>query len=325
MGIHDLDADRVTSSSATDTRDQLAEKARFEPESITSYLHTVGAATQIQGTLATCRIHWVPLDAHGRPRVHQLATRLADAIVDYCIPRSKGKDALEAQLRSGAKTKESQLKREAKSLFSNLEKSGEGGELLLYLLLESLLGIPQILCKMSLKTNSNMHFHGVDGVHAQLLENDNLAIYWGESKMHGDFSGALAACFSSIAPFLHDSGGGPLERDLILARDGVDLADRELSLRIAKYFDSDEPESLRAEMRGACLIGFSKTDYSSPFEADGVTVTSEVRQLLDGWMKQISGRVKGQSVDKFEMEVFCVPVPSADDFREQVRLAVIGS
>lgn len=325
MGMNDTNGSGDMGLSSANARDQLASKARFEPESITSYLHTVGSATNIDGTLATCRTHWVPVDPHGRPRVNQLATRLADAIVDYCIPRSKGQEALEAQLRTGAKTKESQLKREAKKLFSNLEKSGEGGELLLYLLLESLLGIPQILCKMSLKTNSNMHFHGVDGVHAQLLENDNLAIYWGESKMHGDFSGALSACFSSIAPFLHDTGGGPLERDLILARDGIDLADRELSLRIAKYFDNDEPESFRAEMRGACLIGFTKADYSSPFEEDGSTVTAEVQALLDGWMEQIGRRVRGQSVDKFQMEVFCIPVPSADEFREQVRFAVVGS
>ncbi|WP_223252149.1 Hachiman antiphage defense system protein HamA [Paracoccus mutanolyticus] len=47
-------------------------------------------------------------------------------------------------------------------MFTDLKSSGEGGELLLYLLTERFLGLPQILCKMSLKTSA--HYHGADGV-----------------------------------------------------------------------------------------------------------------------------------------------------------------
>ena len=61
-----------------------------------------------------------------------------------------------------------------------LERSGEGGELPLYLLLEMLLGLPQLLCKMPLKTSAETHLHGVDGVHGKLLPSGDLALYWGE-------------------------------------------------------------------------------------------------------------------------------------------------
>jgi Cap4 SAVED domain len=42
--------------------------------------------------------------------------------------------------------------------------------MLLYLLLEVELGIPQLLCKTPLKTNPEVHYHGVDGVHGKVTD-----------------------------------------------------------------------------------------------------------------------------------------------------------
>jgi hypothetical protein len=42
--------------------------------------------------------------------------------------------------------------------------------MLLYLLLEVELGITQLLCKTPLKTNPEVHYHGVDGVYGKVID-----------------------------------------------------------------------------------------------------------------------------------------------------------
>jgi len=62
----------------------------------------------------------------------------------------------------------------------------------MFILAEALLGLPQLLCKMDLKTDPEMHFHGVDGVHCGVGDDGkSLAVYWCESKVHKDISNAL--------------------------------------------------------------------------------------------------------------------------------------
>jgi hypothetical protein len=80
------------------------------------------------------------------------------------------------------------------------------GELLLFLLMERLLGLPQLLAKMSLKTSGNVHVHGSDGVHASLGDDGILDVYWGESKLYKSSSDAFSDCFESIAPLLIAGG-----------------------------------------------------------------------------------------------------------------------
>lgn len=300
----------------------LISAARTEPDGIDAYLHTVGPTASIAATGAVLRTHWVAIDAHGRPRMESLAKRLAEEVVSYCIPRRKIEDAQSHLLKTGSPSRFSRLEAEAKSLFTKLENSGEGGELLLYFLLETYLGIPQILCKMDLKTSTNMHVHGVDGIHAQFLPNGNLAVYWGESKIYKDFNGAVKDCFDSIAPFLTDTGSGPIERDIHLVRDNIDLGNRELSLELAKYFDNDHTHSHHLEVRGACLVGFSHEQYQSPFELDGTTVRPDLLNLMESWQEKITKRIKAKQVESFHIEIFCVPLPSADDFRAALRSAL---
>lgn len=69
----------------------------------------------------------------------------------------------------------------AKNKFqSDNEKTGEIGELILFMLLESN-NITQIISKMRLKTNKNMPIHGPDGVHVEIKEG-NLIFHYGEAK-----------------------------------------------------------------------------------------------------------------------------------------------
>lgn len=299
--------------------DAFATLAHGSDSTFESYLCSVGEPLVIAETSATARTHFVTRDGNGRPAINKLARKLANQVTNYCIPRSRLEEAAAHFARTGSAERFTQLAKEARELFTPLKNSGEGGELLLYFLLESVLNIPQIICKMQLKTSTSMHVHGTDGVHAKILEGDRVALYWGEAKMHATVHSAVDECFKSIAPFLTDETELAARRDLLLIRDNLDLGSSEVTQALLKYFIDDEPQSNLLELRGACLVGFSLEDYPEPHEADGVSVRAEVAEAVSKWYERVKGQIVGNHLSTFEIEVFCVPVPSADDFREAVR------
>jgi hypothetical protein len=211
------------------------------------------------------------------------------------------------------------LEREARSLFTTLENSGEGGEMLLYLLLELELGLPQLLCKMPLKTSAKMHYHGVDGIHGALNQEGDLALYWCESKLYSKVTSAITDCFASLTPFLIDQGDGASKRDLLLLRQHLDTGNPKLDEALIRFLNADDPKSAGLEIRGACLIGFALDDYPDPFGADGDAVAEEVANKVENWFGKVRDRIVSNELTAFELEVFCVPFPSVDDFRAALK------
>jgi len=92
------------------------------------------------------------------------------------------------------------------------KNAGEGGEVILYSLLEAHLRAPKVLSKMELKTNSEHYVHGSDGVHLLRTGTNTYQLIFGESKMYGDAGtpGAsarrgLKAAFESVGK-VHQEG-----------------------------------------------------------------------------------------------------------------------
>ena len=84
-----------------------------------------------------------------------------------------------------------------------MDKTGEGGEILLYILTQDILKLPQLISKMSLKTSAKMHYQGADGVHFRYNRTTgNLELYWAEAKMYQNLNAALTNCFDSLKGFL---------------------------------------------------------------------------------------------------------------------------
>lgn len=293
--------------------------ARSENRDLRAQLTIVGEPITLPDTRATCRCRFLTRDGNGRPMVDALAKRLATQIVDFCIPRSRIAEAHDFLIETRSTEKLIQLEHEARGLFTQLATSGEGGELLLYILLEVELGLPQLLCKMPHKTNSQMHIHGTDGVHGRLLDDDRLALYWGEAKLYDDVARAVRNCFDDLAPYLLDEGGGARERDLLLAREHLDTGDPALTAALKRFFQADTLESTNIEVRGAALVGFDIEDYPSPFSDSMKTIADEVATAINGWHTKIGKRVTRNKIEQFEIEVFCLPVPSVDDLRASVR------
>lgn len=317
------DAERAAAAALGDhawlTR-ALAAAARGRASTVDAFLHHVEPPWEVPGTLATCRTHFVVCSPDGTPRVDELTRRLAGEVIDFCIPRSRIEEAGRAFSEHGSTLYFTRLQEEARSLFTSLKNSGEGGELLLYMLLETVLRVPQVLCKMPLKTSAQMHVHGADGVHALAKPDGGLALYWGESKLFARVSDAVRECLDSLAGFLLD-GPGARRRDMLLMRDQASLEDPALTAALRAFFDEDDVRNTRVEYRGACLVGFDLDDYPDARSGD-VKIQAQVQAAVEGWASHVGRRVEAAQLASMRLEVFCVPFPSVAEFRDAIGKAL---
>lgn len=302
----------------TITATDLVSALTGNPEALEVHLTLVERDVLIDGYSVKIHCHCLSVDGNGRVQPHRLAEFMRNAAVDYAIPRSKLAAAKTRDNKFNSTEAVAELVEQAKRSFTDLAKSGEGGELLLFLLAERFLKLPQILCKMDLKTDTRMHYHGADGVYAGVTTEGILKLYWGESKIYADPSAAIRDCLNSLAPFLtepeHEEAGR--ERDLVLLSDKADLSNPTLTGALKKYFDKSSVLSKRVQYCGVALVGFDAQFYPKD---DAKAVAEEIvkasRTELTGWSKSIGARLKAEKLDQMEIELLCIPLPSAEGFR----------
>ncbi len=289
-----------------------------------AHLITVAPSVNLVGTKAILHCHHIQLDGNGIPKVRELLDSLVNRVADYAIPRIEINRAHAKDLANSSNAASSELHRRAARLFVESDCSGEVGEVLLYCLIQSKLRIPQILCKMSLKTNANLHFNGIDGIHATIEpETGQLAFYWAESKLHKDIGGAVSDCLDSILPFLYEppsTNGRPRrERDLELVRADLSKLDNSvLEDALLNYLDPNHTDYNKVNFRGACLVGFDCKNYpEKPNELTTDKVAQAVKTELETqWKKRVGDKITDRSpLETFHLEVFLVPMPDIEAFR----------
>jgi hypothetical protein len=108
---------------------------------------------------------------------------LKNYIISYALKREEYPDPMTSQ-------DAPRIVFKAVNRFVDDSRTGEPGELILFVLLESQRNAPQILNKMSLKTSGNIHFHGLDGIHIG-IKGDEINLYYGESKIEKSIDSAI--------------------------------------------------------------------------------------------------------------------------------------
>lgn len=172
---------------------------------------------------------------------------------------------------------------------------------------------------MDLKTDSRLHYHGADGVYAGVTDDGTLKLYWGESKIYEDVGKAIRACLESLAPYLiePEHEGAERERDLILLSDKADLSDSVLTAALRKYFDRSLPQSNRVRYCGLALVGFAVPFYpGNGVLAIADEVARAAREELTDWKDKIGKNLTANKLESLEIEFFCIPLPSAQQFRD---------
>lgn len=297
-----------------------------KPNTLDVHLDLVERDVKIADCQVRIHCHCLKVDADGRVSMARLAQFIRTAVIDYAIPHEARQRAKERDNREGGFAATIELYHRALGTFTDLTTSGEGGELLLYLLAERFLGLPQILCKMSLKTSSQVHYHGADGVYANVDEDGVLNLYWGESKIHSDAAKAIRECLSSLKPFLVEEEGetAKRERDLVLLSERADLGRPELNASLRRFFDQTDPLVKRKRYRAVALVGFNSDDYPAAGARCGATeIIDASREALKNWSKNVANRLVLENLTDCQIEFLCLPLPDAEAFRAAV-LAALG-
>ena len=308
----------------------LVSLARGTPNELHSFLGQLEVDIPIANTMTKGHAYFILNDGNGRPRIEALTQELTNFALEYAIPRSKINEAIAELAKTNSPYALNALQRDAKNLFTELDKSGEGGELLLFWFAERVLKLPQIISKMSIKTSSNMHFHGSDGVHADIDPTDGLLrLYWCESKIHASLKKAITATLDSINKFLllPFSFGGTQDNDIRLINYLGDLGDSQATYALKQFLDPKNPNFCSVKNCAICLVGGTSPSYSSlsgtPQEILNQLDTS-LRTELPDWISHTQSKIKNLKIEEFIIHVIYVPLPNADDYRVKFKKAIIG-
>ncbi|UXN05122.1 DUF1837 domain-containing protein [Bartonella sp. HY406] len=297
-----------------------------DPDELDVHLRLIERDLLINNKAVRVHCHCLMVDGNGKVKLRRLAEFMRNAAADYAIPRRRIESAKKRDKNFNSTSAIAKIHEEAINLFTDLSKTGEGGEMLLFLLAERFLKMPHVLCKMDLKTDSRMHYHGADGVYASVSDDGKLKLFWGESKVFANPTDAIRECLKSLAPFLieEDSEESSRERDLLLLSDKADLGDEILSNAFKNFFDTSLPLSNRVEYCGLAMIGFDVDFY--PNDTGNSTIEDIVfsaQQELASWVGSIGARLDAEKLERFDIHFLCVPLPSVSEFRKNF-LAVMG-
>lgn len=298
---------------------QLEALLRGAPDELDAFFKESGPTRSLANTNARVSCHVLRLDGAALPRVADLARALALRVTDYAIPRSEIKKAKDYDEKHNTTLRVAELNEKAKRLFTSLKTTGEGAELLLYAMAQAYLRLPQLFCKMSVKTNAQMHVHGADGVHVKAAAS-GLKLYWGEAKMYADMKTATKKCLDDIEPFLCPSGGSNSrdERDLQLLRDHLDLSDEALEKVILAYLERDNPQFTSLDVCGLALIAYDHVAYpTKPKQKLEHALCAEIDADLANALKLLETEVTARTpLETIELHFFLVPLPSVQMFRD---------
>lgn len=296
----------------------LKRSLRGDPSKISTHLICLKRDIVVGKTKTLLHCYFLPLDGNGRVRMKPLAEFLRDQIIDYAISRRTIKEAYEQTEDTGSMAAISSLHERARRLFTHLANSGEGGELLLFAMAEAIFGITQIICKMTLKTSTSMHYHGSDGVYAEARPDGGLNLFWGESKIYADATAAIRNCLESLAPFLIDPDGEDAARgqDILLINEFANFSDERLVNALKRFLDKNDKSSLTVRHCGFALSAFDCSSYpvgNAETTADALAET--VSKEIAGWSQTTDQRVIQEKLQAFDIHFVCVPLPSASEFR----------
>lgn len=284
-----------------------AQKSDYE-----SVLSQINHSYFFEGIEAKLRLHHVKFDGNNQPKFEALAKILSQSIINFCISAKNRPD----QPWSGQEA--AKLYQEALKKFTQFEKSGECGELLLYFLLETVLEAPQIVCKMELKTNRKDEVKGTDGIHINWNDSTNcLNVFLGEAKLHESISSAITSTFKSIGT-LHRSK--KIEEEIILVTSHYKHLDDPLKKEVSKFIDSSDPYG-EYKIVHACLIGYDWKEYEGIEEIGFVEFkrSFESQYLLHGKsvFEKLNKQFENFEFKHFEFEFFILPFNSVGEFRKE--------
>lgn len=214
---------------------------------------------------------------------------------------------------------------EARERYVRSKKSGELGELALYMFLESKEEAPQILSKISLKTSGNMHVHGTDAVHAKINDDGEIILFLGESKVYKDLDSSITACLDSIFDFYFDElveGRTQFDFDLKLIKENMDIEDPALKEFLHELLNPWKGGKENLYYVNACFITFEIPEFAElPRLGRDAEARLEIlyREKMTEIVRRVSEKLARRNQMGLHFHFFFLPVLSAATTRSTFR------
>lgn len=268
-----------------------------------------------------------------KPTIDDLVAIAHARMVNFVMPRSRIEEVQsELKANPGAMDPWVLLATEARDLFMQTDKetgrSGELGELLLYMLIEWVLKAPIVACKMYLKTSQQMPVHGVDGIHLG-YEADKLVMHWGESKLHQTLPSALDDISVSISQYLNDPTKHANEIRIVRSNLNLGTLNDDARQAIKNYFNPYKSESNNLIESYCCLAGFDSKLYQGVSHLKHDACDAAFREAYEKRIASacdlIAQKVKASGLDSFRFSYFLLPFPSVDEARAKFQARLWGT
>lgn len=220
----------------------------------------------------------------------------------------------------------------ASSFFGDTDpiRDGKYGELLLFALVEAILGCKMVAHKIRALTNANDQVKGGDGIFLgdyKVAESRIEPAYFiGESKVVSDFNDGLPSAFSSIYRF-HDPVTSLLTKntEFLIATDNLVLNDQidieELYKRLTPGSDEFENQILVHPvliMYNSKMITECEKKALSKNELEEL-IANEVQKRQEGFIKSINTQLKKyDKINAVHLHFFMIPFSDVDAFRNSM-------
>lgn len=268
-------------------------------------------ALVLNGITATLRLHYLKFNAAREPMTNELADCLANHALDYCNSVRRRQDMM--LVANGRQ----RLIEQTRALFRRADYSGEAGELLLYFFQEAVLSAPQLVAKMSLKTNPRLEVNGSDGIHGTWNPDTNtLDLFFGEAKIYSDYTDALRRAFISLERFHAEE---MLTHEIPMISNHFKHVDETARRALIQYLEGDRGTTT-VNTNHALLVGHTWDAYEG-FTAQ--TMETILTQLIEAyraasshWRDLLQARFDGFSRRDLRFEVFLLPFQNVQAFRD---------
>ncbi|WP_416442115.1 DUF1837 domain-containing protein [Leeuwenhoekiella sp. A16] len=203
---------------------------------------------------------------------------------------------------------------------------GKYGELLLFALVESVLGCKMIAHKIKHLTNVNDEVKGSDGVFLGDYNNER-AILFGESKIMQSLSGAIVDALGSINRYHNDrESAHNRNHELLIARDNIDTYEID-GVDIDELYDRLDPETeaYKSQILVHPIILMYERAFILKIQKKA-TSSDEFKELISKELvkrlkqKQevfdlVTNHIKNQNLEHSFLDFFLFPVDDVSKFR----------
>jgi len=245
---------------------------------------------------------YIALDGN-KPRVDDFLDLLLEHLAQYVYP-----------VKDPDMTRE-QVFRKAAKRFSRNPKSGEVGELILYLILECVFQAPQLVAKIRLKTASPDMVKRADAIHVR-AESGKLIIYFGESKVHAKLGPAISSALDSLKKYITNDSA--MDDDILTVEDHAHIL-TEHKKEFAEYLNPYKESEVRREFVYPLFIAFDTEIYSallamSPEEA-GEYFAKKYCEDIQEAEEKFMAKVEEKALGNINLVMLLLPFHSVEELR----------